>query len=82
MVLLEMLNRLRKKPRPAFCFVQPVLDEVGSSNVVVLLADLMGGAQRARKMLVINTEPRQHVHRRDAFLVVVFKTLVPSNADD
>jgi hypothetical protein len=44
MVLLEMLNRLRKKPRSAFSFVQPVLDEAGSSNVVVLLADLMGGA--------------------------------------
>src|SRR5258708_36015985 len=33
-VLLEMLNRLRKKPRSAFSFVQPVLDEAGSGNVV------------------------------------------------
>jgi len=44
MLLLEMMDRLRKKPRSAFSFVKPVLDEAGSSNVVVLLADLMGGA--------------------------------------
>ncbi len=48
----------------------------------MLFTDLMGGAQRAYKMPVVSTELRQHVRRRDAFFVVVFETLVPSNITD
>jgi hypothetical protein len=36
-----MVNRFRQKPGSVFSFVKPVVDEAGSSNVVVLLADLV-----------------------------------------
>jgi len=44
---------LCQEPRPSFGLVDPNLDQTVSGDIVVMVANLMGGAQRPRQQLVV-----------------------------
>src|SRR4051812_20973907 len=73
---------LKKEPGPSFALVDPDLDQAGSSNVVVLLANGVSGPQRPRQVLVVRAEFRQHVVRRYKLLLVVAEALVSADVPD
>ena len=49
----EFLERLKWKPGPAFCLVDPVLDQTGCGNIVVPVANLVDRPQGPRHLLIV-----------------------------
>ena len=66
-----------QEPGAALRFVDPVLDQARSSNVVMPLADFMRRAQASSQLLVVAAKLNQHVLRRHEFRIVVRQPLMP-----
>src|SRR5258708_33613950 len=67
---------LRQEPGSALGLVDPVLYKAGGGDVVVMVAEFMGGTQRSCQLLIVVTKLGQHVVRRDEFGVVVLQALM------
>src|ERR1700735_2793265 len=67
---------LGQEPGSAFSLVDPVLDQAGGGDVVVLLAELMSGTKFSCELLVVVEKLGQHIYRRDEFRVVVLQPLM------
>jgi hypothetical protein len=50
----------------------PILNHAGSSDMVVLIADLMGGPKEPCQLLLVSTKLRPHILRTDEFFVMFF----------
>src|SRR5579862_8280513 len=70
------LYDLPKKPGTALGLVNPNLNQAGGSEIAVVLADFVGGAQPASQFAIVGQQLGQHVPGGDKFRVVVAQTLV------
>src|SRR5882672_463647 len=75
-------NDLRQEPGPPLGLVDPVLKKARGRDVVVMLAELMGGTHLASEMLVVVTKLGQHVLGLEEVGVVVFQALVLGDIAD
>jgi hypothetical protein len=73
---------LIEEPGPLLGFVDPVLEKAGGGDIVVPVANLMGGTQIFGELLVIQEELFEHRFGREIRLVVVLKPLVARNIPD
>src|ERR1700735_2621781 len=73
---------LGQEPGSAFSLVDPVLDQAGGGDVVVLIAELMSGTKFSYELLVVVEELGQHIYRRDEFRVVVLQALMLCDVPD
>src|SRR5438094_9135435 len=80
--LLAATNDYSQKPRPALRLVNPVLNQAGGCDIVVLLADLMRGAQEPCQFPVVGAKLCKHVFRTHRLLVVILQPLIPGDIVD
>src|ERR1700730_400044 len=66
-------NDLGQEPSAALSLVNPVFDQTGRSNVVVLFTQLVRGTQVSGQFQIVRAKLNQHVLRRDAFVVAVLE---------
>src|SRR5580704_16016795 len=81
-VALAVSNDLRQEPGSALGLVDPVLDQAGGGDVVVLIADLMSRAQVPGQLQIVGAKLGQHVLRRHELGVVVFQALMLRDVPD
>ena len=62
-----------EEPDTAFCLVDPVLDEACGGDVVVFIAEGVGGHQKSRQLLIVIMELGEHGLRGEGWLVVVLR---------
>src|ERR1700720_2138087 len=79
---LKLADDFPQKPGAAFGLIDPVFNQAGRGNIIVLFANLMRGAQKSRKVAIVGMDLSKHVLRADGFLVVVFQALVLSDVAD
>jgi len=73
---LEFAGEFVQEPCAAFRLVNPNLNQAAGGDVLVLLTDLVGLAQKSRQLRIVVSQLRQHP-RRCGILVVVLEALVP-----
>ena len=62
--------------------INPSLNQTGSRDIIVTIADFMRGPEKSQELQVIRAQFLQHLLRCDTFLIVVFKALVARNIAD
>src|SRR5438094_537035 len=75
-------NDLEQEPGPSLGLVNPVLDQAGGGDVVVLVANGVRGPQRPRELLIVRAEFGQHFVGGDELLIVVADALVSRDVAD
>src|SRR5262245_57811694 len=79
---LSSLRYFRQEPGSPFGFVDPNLDQTGGRDIVVVVANLVGGPQTSRQLLVVIAQLADHLERSDRFVIIIFQPLVfPDVAD-
>jgi len=73
---LNILYDLRQEPRPSFALVDPNLDQTGGRDIVMAVANLMGGSQNTRQLLVVIAQFADHLLWPHVFFVIVLQPLV------
>ena len=73
---------LGQEPGSAFSLVDPVLDQAGGGDVVVLIAEIMSGTKFSCELLVVVEKLGQHIYRRDEFRIVVLQALMLCDVPD
>ncbi len=74
--LLSVTDYFPQEPRAALGLIDPVFNQAGRRDIVVLFADFMRGAQESRQFPVVGMKLSKHVLRGGGFAVVVFQALV------
>ena len=76
MARLKIAYYFRQKPRPPLGLVDPVFDQAGRGDIVVLFTDFMCPAQETRQFPIVRAEFSQHLLGKDGLSVVVFQALM------
>jgi hypothetical protein len=62
--------------------INPAFDQARSGHIIVPMANFMRGPEESHQLHVVRAQFLPHFLGRDAFIVVVFKALVPRNIAD
>jgi len=76
MARLKIAYYFRQKPRPPLGLVDPVFDQAGRGDIVVLCTDFMCPAQETPQFPIVRAEFSQHLLGKDGLSVVVFQALM------
>jgi len=79
---LQLLNGLKQEPGPPLRLVDPVFNQAGRSDIVMPVADFMGGPKEPRQLQVVVPKLHQHVPGANLVVVIVLEALVPRDVAD
>src|SRR6476661_3738446 len=71
-----------QEPGPSFCLVDEILQEARGSDVAVLAAEVVRFPQSRGQVLVVVTQFREHIERRDKIGIVVLDALQTADMAD
>ena len=73
---LTLSHDLREEPGAALSLVNPVLDQAGRGDIVVLFTQLVRGSAGFASALIVSAKLSQHVLGRHTFSVIVLQPLM------
>src|ERR1700757_4136297 len=79
MLARSLLSRFEQEPGPSLSLIDPILDQAGRGDVVVLVTNLVGGTQKFYQLLVIFHQFSQHLFWTDKLCIVILQPLMLGN---
>src|ERR1700757_2358069 len=79
MLARSLLSRFEQEPGPSLSLIDPILDQAGRGDVVALVTNLVGGAQKFYQLLVIFHQFSQHLFWTDKLGIVILQPLMFGN---